>query len=529
MKRYTIILALALISPVLGAQNLNPEVQVTNEYQNRINDVVKQGVDMTIPDSLFRFDYHFDYSVFDSPYKGAYEFSPYSVTITPDPKPYDGRKLYVRGGLGYVLKPELDLVWAAVDRKKFSVNVFASGNGFYGRYRHIAPSSFELDKSRFDKGWDFGTSVGADTRVNISDNLVLRAEFGYDGVYTGHEIYHRDNCHAPYISARVGNGKGRKLSYSAGIKYRYVYDWLNGTNAIHENEVIIDGVVTPEIDEFFKVSSDVELNLNGYYKAFQMHPHAVFQLGIFDFDAGLRVGWYTSHFTASPAITVSAHLLNNYLDVYAGADGGNHNLTYWDYKSRVHRYHESYVKPLPIREIADLFAGVRGHADFGLQYDLKAGYRFLQNAPFWAVSASGLETLKFQNCNELHADLLVSWASERLNLDGAVHYVNIPKGVEDRVFLPSAVNGTLKGGYNWMKRIYAGLSIDMATGRKASVGPATVRVPGYVDVGIWGEYKYTKRLSFWLKGSNLLNHDVRISPLFSEWGPSVIVGASFSL
>ena len=528
MKRNAIILSLVLASQALWAQNLNPEVHVTNEYQTRINDVSKKGVDMTIPDSLYRFDYHFDYSVFDSPYKGAYEFSPYSVTITPDPRPYDGRKLYLRGGAGYTLKPQLDVVWAAVDRKKVSLNVFASGKGYYGRYKHINPGTFELSKKQFDKGWDFGTSAGVDARFNVG-SMVIRTEAGYDGIYTGHEIYHRDNCHAPYISARVGNGKGRYLSYSAGVKYRYVYDWLNGTTPVKENELSVEATIAPQLSADYTVSSDVELNLNGFYKAAQIHPHAIFQLGPVDFDAGARLGWYTSHFTISPAITATAHLFHDYLDVYAGAEGGNRNLTYWDYKSRAHRYHLNYVEPRPVREIADLFAGFRGHADFGLQYEAKGGYKFMKNAPFWAVNGAGTETIMFQDCKLIHADILLAWASERFNLDGSVHYVHVPGGVAERVFEPSAFNGTLKGGYNWKKRIYAGLSVDMATSRKAKAGGKNVKVPGYVDVGLWGEYKYNKRLSFWLEGGNLLNHDVRLSPLYSECGPSIIVGACFTL
>ncbi len=129
----------------------------------------------------------------------------------------------------------------------------------------------------------------------------------------------------------------------------------------------------------------------------------------------------------------------------------------------------------------------------------------------------------------IHADLLVSWASERFNLDGNVHYIHIPGGVADRVFAPAAVIGQIKGGYNWKKRIYAGLSVEMSTKRVATLGNTTTKIPGYVDVGVWGEYKYNKRLSFWLQGSNLLAHDIRISPMISECGPAVIVGAAFSL
>ena len=33
----------------------------------------------------------------------------------------------------------------------------------------------------------------------------------------------------------------------------------------------------------------------------------------------------------------------------------------------------------------------------------------------------------------------------------------------------------------------------------------------------------------YVEGDNLLNHDVRISPLISECGPSIIVGASLTL
>lgn len=529
MKRNIILLVAMLLPLGIGAQNLNPEVQVTNEYQTRIDDVAKKGPAMRIPDSLLRFDYHFDYSVFDSPYKGSYEFSPYSVTITPDPKVYDGRKLYLRGGLGYVLKPELDVVWAAVDQKRMAVNVFASGKGYYGNYRHITPLSLQLDKKTLDKGWDFRTLVGADARFNLGD-FVLRTEFGYDGVYNGHKVFRRDNCHAPYISARVGYEKPGSFGFSAGAKYRYVHDWLNGVDPVIDNEVNVDATITPYLFDDYHLSADIAFCYNLFYTAVNIHPHAVFQLGNADFDAGFRAGWYTGHFTICPDITVSMHLLHNYLDVFAGAVGQDHLTQYWDYKTRVHRYHSSsYGDPRPVREVADLFLGVRGHADFGLQYELKGGYKFLKDAPFWAIGPVGEETLGFQDCNMLHADLLLSWASERFNLDGSFHYTNVPGEVADRVFKPAAVTGTIKGGYNWKKRIYAGLSVNMSTNRTATLGNVTTKIPGFVDVGVWGEYKLNRRLSFWLNGSNLLAHDIRISPMLSECGPAIIVGAAFSL
>ena len=51
----------------------------------------------------------------------------------------------------------------------------------------------------------------------------------------------------------------------------------------------------------------------------------------------------------------------------------------------------------------------------------------------------------------------------------------------------------------------------------------------FVNLGISGEYKLNRKVSLWLEGDNLLNHDIRISPLISECGPSIIVGASLTL
>ena len=529
MKKIIISIAAASLTLSLAAQNLNPEVHVTNEYQTRLEDVKKQGPEMVVPDSLLKFDYHFDYSVYESPYKGSYEFSPYSITITPEARPYDGRKLYLSGGAGYVFRPELDVVWSAVDRKRFALNLFAKGRGFVGKYRYVVPSTFEVSKESFHKGWDFSTGAGLDMRFKLGKVSFL-TEMGYDGIYNGHELYHRQNAHAPYIEFGFGLDPGRRTSFHAGLNYRYVHDWLNGKEPVQDHEFKGDFTFSLRPRQDYRINTDLTLAVNSFYWGASLHPHAIFQLEALDIDAGFRIGWAADKFSASPDITAAFHLFNDYLKVYAGATGQDHYTTYWDYKRRAHRYFgQSYSDPLPVREVADLFLGIDGHADFGLQYDLRGGYRWVKDAPFWAVSDKGLECFMFMDCSMFHADLALGWASERFNLDGAVHFVKLPQGVPNYVFEPALVTGTIKGGYNWMKRIYAGLSADMSTNRIAVVKGVEKEMPGYVNLGLWGEYKLNKRLGFWLKGSNLLNQDIRTSPIYSEAGPSVVVGATFSL
>ena len=71
--------------------------------------------------------------------------------------------------------------------------------------------------------------------------------------------------------------------------------------------------------------------------------------------------------------------------------------------------------------------------------------------------------------------------------------------------------------------------MDMATPSAAMIDGKSRIIPGYFNLGVHGEYRMNKRLSFWLKGYNLLNHEIRISPIYCEIGPAVTVGATFSI
>ena len=66
-----------------SAQDLDPTVVVDRAYEGKLIEVHKPALEMAVPDSLMRFDLDFDYSVFDRPYKGSYEFNPYLLSMKP--------------------------------------------------------------------------------------------------------------------------------------------------------------------------------------------------------------------------------------------------------------------------------------------------------------------------------------------------------------------------------------------------------------------------------------------------------------
>ena len=75
----------AAVTALAYGQNLNPTVEVTNAYEGGPSAIAKPAQQLAVPDSVTRFNLDFDYSVFEKPYQGAYEFTPYYAISAPAP------------------------------------------------------------------------------------------------------------------------------------------------------------------------------------------------------------------------------------------------------------------------------------------------------------------------------------------------------------------------------------------------------------------------------------------------------------
>ena len=138
LRKYIVPLSAAVMLPFsAAAQDLNPTVEVSREYRGTLMDLDKPSVDMALPDSVLRFNLQFDYSVFDSPFKGAYEFRPFLMDMDIAPGYSGERKFYLRAGAGYSLHPELDLVWSPVRNDMFRLSLYARHRSYVGNYRAL--------------------------------------------------------------------------------------------------------------------------------------------------------------------------------------------------------------------------------------------------------------------------------------------------------------------------------------------------------------------------------------------------------
>ena len=93
-KRYIAIFFAVAAGTLCHAQNLDPTVEVSRAYEGKLLEVHKPVMPMSQPDSVSQFNLKFDYSVFDNPFKGSYEFNPYMLNMRPEPAAFDGKTFY---------------------------------------------------------------------------------------------------------------------------------------------------------------------------------------------------------------------------------------------------------------------------------------------------------------------------------------------------------------------------------------------------------------------------------------------------
>ena len=561
MRRIAIFAALLACGLPALSQNIRQSVEVTNEYEAKFSDFQKLGADTQIPDSLYEFDYSFDYSVFDSPYRGSYEFTPYEIQITPDPMVYDGRRFMLRAGAGYSFRPVLDLWWTPVRTEKFTFGLSNTGRGYYGRYDARRYGAGETEVIPGFTGFDFTDSFEAGGRY-LMKGAVLSFGAGYDGIFTSLDEDSASSLNSARVGARISStAKSRAyFSYDLGLDYRFASDRLAMSMPLGEstavplttveNNLKVYGSLGPVLGNKYSFLLDFDFQMEsadkpaGYQDVTanfaSLTPHVVFSLGGFDFDAGVNLDYLcsgASSFTLAPVVEVGVSLFSGSTRVFAGTEGGRSLLDVWSLKNFSHYHTPISVTPAAMREKFGAYAGIGGRIGRYLQYELRGGYGMFDDMPF-----EGLGGLDFGSAELVYAGLDFEWMSERLEVDGNLDWRHVLKHAADiDAFAPAALTADVRAEYNWMSRIYAGIGLNAATARRAwtsapAAGDAAAQqvsaapdVRGYADLRIFGEYRFNSRLGAWLELGNLLGSDIERHPGYVVSGQYFTVGATLNL
>lgn len=576
----------SFVSVAAVAQNLDPTVVVSRDYEGKLMEVHKPKIEMAVPDSVLRFDLEFDYSVSDSPYKGAYDFTPYVLDMKPSPTYRPSSRLYLNAGAGYQLHPELDVVWSpALKSKALKMNIFAHHRSYIGKWWKIDATDVDgalvfdrAGKDALERDWsgeDLVSNAGFNGKYDWEGGA-LRFDAGYYGIYQNDRKEAGRSFNALDLSFDFSSKEKPRslLGYKAGVAYRYGSDSYDtpssGSLSLAENLLDINASVFTSFKRH-RIGLDVDYGMAGYTGFFTLNaallslsPHYTMKSGRFDIDLGLTLskvfrddqmqGMFQDKIqSVYPDVKVGFRALpSTYMYVEIG--GGAKMNTYSSLLQSDRRIGFLYGRErYPLLNMTDeriaAVVGVDGNIRSRLSYSLKAGFAEYGNAPLDAVSAGygtggtlWYPALFYGKYGKAFIRLQWMLDAERIDFGGSLQYAKYRDRTvavdQPAVFMPASLTGDVSLRYNWKNRLYTGIECEFASARQRKYGSAQseevmtytkFRIPGYADLGLELEYILNRRFSLWIKGGNLLNMTIQRSLMYAEKGPYFTIGFCLNL
>ena len=528
-----------------AAQGFNPVVEVTNAYKGKLMEVHKQEIQMAVPDTLLKFDYDFDYTTFENPYKGAYDFSPYKMNMTPEPRAYDGRNLFVKAGVGYSLNPEARIVWAPQLKgklgNKLNLSFNDDFNGYWGQYHELKSvnrDSWSVMKKSgvYNDGHDASNQLRLNAVLDASKALVSAA-FDWNLVNSAYDGRNHFSQSLVNTVPRYGNSlnslggtlgvqsKGHGSTFAEfNLGYRYgigtstfTVERLN--DLIYEHNVKAQSRVGKRLSRpgmMAFVDIDVEnenFHLQQITWSSDSRDSGPFRSNLFllsatptisghtdrlNYSAGLKISM-TSRGSEPDSVSTSigkGHifypqmhidyaLVKDALKIYANFGGGDRIDTY---SSLVSQYHFLNLTPADgmehVVDVYDFNAGLSGRAHARFQYEIEGGLGRTDNAVCESIGTSRFMLVKDYvraNVFSAYAKASGAWTSEAFDVKANFMFRNSEVLDDTPMLLPSRFTGGFSATWNWRQRIYLGATMDAASYRRM------VNVPDW-NLPLWSEY-----------------------------------------
>ncbi len=510
----------ALLPLAAMAQNLDPTVEVSRTYEGKLMEVHKPQLKMAVPDSVLRFDLDFDYSVTETPYRGTYEFKPYSVDMKPSPTVRRHETFRLKAGAGYQLHPVLDMVWSPEFKgNAFNMNVYASHHSFFGNYWKMAEPVLtepvvigRMEKGGADKrtwaGYDMDTKAGVNGRADWEKGMFI-FDLGYSGIHQKDAYIEPLTRYFYSLDGRLGmaSKKQEGFLYKADMSYSFAEDALalvSGDSWYQKaTEVDFDSSWGYVLNDGGKVFLGLDVNtafMSGarHYQGTDADivPKYVKEVGRWRFDLGVRLSaaLSTSRFTDTygvdgqlfyPDVRIEYMAVKDALKLYADVGGDSELNSYSDLLAHNRRANPMYCRfAWELMDVSEekvnAALGVESRIGKHFSFDLKGGYVKYADALMDGVErkegtssepAVWLPALGYESYDK--AFVAFEWLldTEKVRFDGNVEYAYTWAGSADDVkglFMPAALAGEVSFMYDWKDRVFAGVDCDFSTKRKGS-------------------------------------------------------------
>ncbi len=539
MKKTLAIIFTLLAGVTLSAQNLDPVVEVTNAYSREATGIEKPSQLLPLPDSVSRFNLDFDYSVKPTPYKGAYEFNPYLIEMRPGAMPSPENRLYLSAGAGYSLHPQLDFVWNPVRKDGMRFNLYAHHRSYFGDYRNITfgADALEHDGTSLGKGMNANTLAGAGFLYGYKGGT-FTADFSYRNT-SATDFFMSEHSAAMHnrVQAKLRVKGGRKFQYEAGTRIGYGAYSAQG-ELFTKTDLSLGFGIGKSLLSVGAGLESVSYDL-GSAAIWEVMPHYLYSGGHLKARLGVKISGvlhssdtdyaYGGGFIF-PDVSLSFRIAEGAV-LQAAATGGN-SLNTYDSLLGLNPYLAGFAWTRDVTvERFNVWGGVKGSASGRFYYDIKAGYKWFDNAFAWSYYSTPLlpAMVYASPLRTLYADAQMGWRSSSWDVSAHVYYGNtaIPEletELEKNVLAPAAFSADGHVLYNWNDRVRVGALVEARSSLNGRLP-----VPAYQDLGLLAEYGFSRYMTFWLRGGNLLNQSIQRIPFHAEGGIYVTGGVRIVL
>ncbi|MCB0468102.1 MAG: TonB-dependent receptor, partial [Aequorivita sp.] len=271
-----------------------------------------------------------------------------------------------------------------------------------------------------------------------------------------------------------------------------------------------------------------------------------------DLSVSLGVAGYVSldsensntDFSLYPRLNASYRLLDETVIAYAGAEGGLQQNTFYKLKEE-----NPFVSPtlfiMPTKKLYEGFAGVKGKLSNSVAYNVRASYgkdenRALFQANYTNLLAPGLEGYQFGNSfNVLYDDVntLAFFAELKVEISNQFSlgingtYSNYSTDRQEEAWNLPELQASVFSDFNITEKLYGGASIFYVGERKdlynSPLSFEKITLDAYVDANLHFGYRFTDRLSAFVKGSNLFGDNYQKWMNFPVQGIQGLAGVTY--
>lgn len=524
-------------------KELDPEVvNIVKPYTPTISDAFKVKETPSLNDSVSTAKKDVKYSIFSVPVASTFTPAKGKATNVEKAKPVKLYDNYATLGFGNYTSILGELYSNFEISRTDNAGFFFRHNSSQGDIKDV-----KLDNHYYDTSLDANyTSRQRDVTYRL-DAGVEHQLFNWYGVPTGYysdEDLARIDTKQNYLSGYVGGSIALDDSFfdKAAASIRYTGDSFSSSEL---NAKLKPEFSFPLENVTFKLDGDLDYLLGSFDKDYSNSTdikYSYLNVGLApsinfvnnDLSVSLGVAGYVSldtensdtNFSLYPKVNVSYRLLDETVIAYGGAEGGIKQNTYYDFKEE-----NPFVSPTlniaPTKKLYEAFGGIKGKLSNAFAYNARVSYGKDENSALFQSNDINFTTSQNEgyhygnSFNVVYDDIntLAFFGEVKVDVSGQfsvgvnANYYSYSTDVQSEAWNLPSLKASVFSNFNITEKLYGSASLFYVGERKdvsnAGFIGEEITLDGFVDANLSFGYRFTDRLSAFVKGSNLFGDNYK--------------------